>query len=138
MKRLFIVPVLCLALGGCFFPTMEQIKTVMTIGTASIANPVTKDRLNTMERAVIVVFKGLNAWKRSCVEGALPESCKQQIRAVQIYTLQINPYLADVRRFVKENDQVNAVVAFNQLTEILGIVRGKAADAGQPLPEVTQ
>lgn len=129
MKRIILALALSLSLGAC--AQLKTIETAVQLGTASVANPVTKDRLYQMENAVVVVFSGLNAWKKACVSGAIPVVCKQQIRTVQIYTMQIKPYLADLRKFVKTNDQVNATVVFNQLTDVIALVKGKAADAGQ-------
>lgn len=135
MKRIIIALFLSLSVAGCAgMPSLESLKTAVHFGTASVANPVTPTRLNQMENGLKVLFAGLNAWKRSCVQGIIPEVCKQQIRTVQVYTLQIKPYLAELRSFVKNNDQVNAVTVFNELTGIIATVRTKAAESGQSLP----
>lgn len=130
MKRLFAAFAITLMLGGC---AGTRLGDVLSIATASITNPVTKERLNQIEATVQIVFVGLNTWKRSCVAGLLNENCKQQILTVQIYTRQIPPYLKDLRRFVKDNDQVNAIVVYNQLTDIISRVRSEAAAGGQNL-----
>jgi len=134
MKRIAIILALALSVSACTTPTLESIKTAVHFSTASVANPVTKTRLNQMESGLKVLFAGLNAWKRSCIQRLIPDVCVQQIRTVQVYTLQLKPYLGELRSFVKNNDQVNAVVVFNQMTEIIGIVRAKAAEAGQTIP----
>lgn len=132
MRKIILVITLSLSLSGCF--TLQQVETAVHFGTVSVANPVTPTRLNQMENGLKVLFAGLNAWKRSCVQGLIPDVCKQQIRTVQVYTLQLKPYLAELRSFVKNNDQVNAVVVFNELTGIISTVRAKAAESGQSLP----
>lgn len=129
MKRLLAVGLLALSLAGC--STLSNIGTAISIGTTSIANPVTKERLYEVENAAIVLASGLNAWKRACIEGAIPVACRAQIANVQIYTRQIGPYLVSLRKFVKTNDQVNAVVVFNQLSDVIGIVKNRATAAGQ-------
>lgn len=131
MKRLLIVPLLCLSLGGCL--TLQGIETAFKLGTASITNPVTKDRLFEIETTVSLVFTGLNAWKKTCVQGLINIACKDQIAAVQVYTQQIPPYLKQLRVFVKTNDQVNAAVAFNSIVTLITTVRSQAALNGQSL-----
>lgn len=136
MRRFLIIPLLALSLVGCAgLPSFEQIKTVATLGTATVDNPITEERLNTIERGIIVVFAGLNAWKKSCKEGLINATCKEQIRAVQVYTRQIPPYLTRLRQFVRNNDQVNARVVWNELAGIISIIKTKAAEAGQPIQE---
>lgn len=131
MKRILIVPLLCLSLGGCL--TLQQIETAATLGTASIANPVTPTRLQQIEASTTLVFVGLKAWRTSCLNGLIPDSCKAQIRTVQIYTKQIPPYLAQLRGFVRNNDQVNAGVIFNLLTDLITQTKTQAAAAGQKI-----
>lgn len=128
MRRIFIVAALALSLAGC--STLQNIQTAFQVGTASIANPVTKDRLNQMESAITLVFAGLKAWKSSCQQGLIPENCRQQIAAVQVYTRQLPPYLAQLRSFVKNNDQVNAGVVFNNIMALVATVKSQAAASG--------
>jgi len=128
VRRIFLVLALSLSLSGC--ATIQAIETAFQLGTASIANPVTKDRLNQMESAIILVFAGLNAWKQSCQQGLIPADCRNQIAEVQVYTRQIPPYLSQLRAFVKNNDQVNATVVFNNITNLVGTVKSQAAARG--------
>jgi len=113
MRKIILAITLSLSLAGC--ATFKNIETAIQLGTASIANPVTKTRLNQMESAVTLVFAGLNAWKKSCQQGLIPPECRQHIAAVQVYTRQVPPYLAQLRQFVRNDDQVNATVVFNNL-----------------------
>lgn len=125
MKKLLIIPLLCLSLAGC--ATIQAVETVAQLGTASIANPITKQRLYQVEAAVTVVFAGLNTWKSQCKVGMIPASCKDQIAHVQVYTRQFPLYLTRLRAFVKTNDQVNAAVVFNQIIDTITAVKAQAA-----------
>ena len=131
MKKLVLAGALALALGGC--AQLQAVGTALTIGTTTITNPVTPTRLNQMESAVTLVFAGLLTWKDACIRGAIPASCKQQIAAVQLYTRQIPPYLAQLRSFVKTNDQVNAVAVFNNLANLVDTIKSQAAAGGAPI-----
>lgn len=117
-----------LSFGGCQF--FSKLQTFADIGTASISNPVTRERLQKIEAGAVLVFTGLNAWRDACEAGAINASCRDQIRTVQIYTMQIPPYLRELRAFVRKNDQVNAIVVFNQIVDLIGVVKGKAAENG--------
>lgn len=125
MKKFLAVGFVILSLGGC--AQLQTIIEAIKLGTASVANPVTKDRLYQMESAVTLVFAGLNTWKQSCVRGLLNPSCKAQIASVQVYTRQIPPYLTQLRQFVRTNDQVNATVVFNSITGLIATVKAQAA-----------
>lgn len=125
MSKLLIVPLLCLSLGGC--ATIQAVETAVQLGTASIANPVTKERLYQVESAITIVFVGLNTWKDQCKRGTIPASCKDQIGHAQVYTRQFPLYLTRLRAFVKNNDQVNAVVVFNQIIDTISAVKAQAA-----------
>lgn len=122
-----------LTFGGCQF--FSKLQTFTELGTASVQNPVTRERLQKIEAGAVLVFQGLNAWRDACEAGAINASCREQIRAVQVYTLQIPPYLRELRSFVRKNDQVNAIVVFNQVVELIGVVKGKAAENGVVIQE---
>src|SRR5450631_1035312 len=128
MKRIILALTLSTALAGC--ATVQAIDTAFQLGTASIANPVTNDRLNQVESAITLVFAGLEGWKKSCVQGLIPPACKTQIGQVQIYTRQLPPYLAQLRAFVRTNDQVNAAVVFNNIVGLVSTVKTQAAAGG--------
>ena len=128
MKRLVLILALSTSLAGC--ATFQKIEKAISIGTASIANPVTPTRLNQMESAITLVFAGLNAWRTSCVQEVIPANCKQQITAVQVYTRQIPLYLTKLRTFVRTNDQVNAVAVFSNLADLVDTIKAQAAAGG--------
>lgn len=129
---LALLGVLVLPQAGCQF--FKNIETFVDLGTATAANPVTKERSQKIQAGATLVFVGMNAWRDACEAGTINASCVEQIRAVQIYTMQIPPYLTQLRKFVRNNDQVNASVVFNQVVELIGIVRGKAAENGVTIP----
>jgi hypothetical protein len=131
MKKLLFVLPLLLTLGAC--STLQGIGTALSIGTSSIADPVTPTRLNQLESALTLVFAGLNTWRASCTQGVIPPSCKAQIAAVQVYTRQIPPYLTQLRAFVKSGDQVNAVTVFNNLGTLITTIKSQAAAGGAPI-----
>lgn len=128
MRKIILAIALSLALAGC--AQISAIETAFQLGTASVSNPVTKDRLNQVESAITLVFAGLEGWKKSCQQGLIPVVCKTQIAQVQIYTRQLPPYLAQLRTFVKTNDQVNATVVFNNIVNLVGTVKAQAAAGG--------
>lgn len=129
MRRIAIALLITFSLAGC--AQLRTVETAIQLGTVSVDNPVTPTRLNQLESAITIVFAGLNAWKSSCKQGLINVTCKDQIRAVQVYTRQIPPYLSQLRAFVRNNDQVNAAVVFNNLTTLIGTVKQQAANAGQ-------
>lgn len=132
IRRFIAVAALSIALaaplGGCQF--FKNLETFTELGTASAQNPITEQRLQLIQKAAIVVFEGLNAWRDACEAGTINATCREQIRAVQVYSKQIPPYLAQLRKFVRNNDQVNAGVIWTQVTDLIGIVKGKAAEGG--------
>jgi hypothetical protein len=132
-KIVIAAAMVAVSLGGC--ATFSKISEAVSIGTASITNPVTKTRLNQVESAATLVFAGLNGWRQSCVQGLIPETCRAHIRAVQVYTKQIPPYLDQLRRFVKTNDQVNAIVAYNEISSLIATAKSQAAAGGATIGE---
>lgn len=113
MRKIILAIALSLSLGAC------QLGDVFQASTASISNPVTKDMLYQVENGTIVAFAALKAYKKSCVELLLPQSCRQTIKEIQAYTRRIPPILTSLRGFVKNNDQVNAVVAYNTILDLV-------------------
>lgn len=128
MKKILLAVSLALGLSGC--AALQNIGTAISLGTASVANPVTPTRLYQLENTVTLVFAGLNTWRSSCVQGLIPPACKAQITAVQVYTRQIPPYLTQLRAFVKSGDQINAVSVFNNLDALLTTIKSSAASSG--------
>lgn len=127
MRKIIFVLVLALPLGACNPATFfSNLSTLFQASTASIANPVTPTMLYDVENGMTIAFAGLGAYKRSCIAGSIPVSCRASIGKIQAYTRQIKPYLAQLRTFVRTNDQVNAVVVYNTL---MGLISGFKAEA---------
>ena len=128
MKKLLLILPLLLTLGAC--STLQNIGTALSLGTSSIADPVTPTKLNQIESTITLVFAGLNTWKSSCAQGLIPAGCKVQIASVQVYTRQIPPYLTQLRAFVKSGDQINATSVFNNLMTLVTTIKSTAAGSG--------
>lgn len=129
MKRL-LAPLLIavtLALGGCAGTTAGNLFQAFTVGTN---NPITKDTLYQFENTMTIAFAGLNAYKKACVQGAVPVSCRTVIANLQVYTRKIPKALATVRSFVKNNDQVNAQTAYSALLDIYNNFKTAATASG--------
>lgn len=128
MKRLAIIVALSVALGGC--AQWENFKTAVEVVTTSIANPVTKKDLYVVESGVLIAFKALNAYRTACVQGLVDTHCKANIAILQTYTKQLPPYLSQLRGFVKNNDQVDAKVVYEQIKTLLANIRSTSAALG--------
>lgn len=113
MKQIIAIALVGLCLGGCTTAQIERFKTAEAIATAEIANPVTPERLYDAENGAIVVFAGLNTYKRLCLSKVINKSCRGVISSIQVYTKQIEVQLPVLRKFVRENDQINAVQVYN-------------------------
>lgn len=121
MRKLILAIALGLSVSACDPIALFQ------ASTASIANPVTKDMLYEVENGTIVAFAALKAYKKSCVDLLIPQSCRQTIKSIQAYTRQIPPVLSSLRSFVKNNDQVNAIVAYNTIMSLVANFKAVAA-----------
>lgn len=130
MRKLLAACIIAIGVAGCNPQTLSSINTALQFTTVGVTNPVTKDQLYAVENGMIVVFAGLNAYKRSCVRGVLPASCKDNIRKIQVYTIRIPGQLKIVRAFVRQNDQVNAAVAFRTLVQLIDAAKAEALTAG--------
>jgi hypothetical protein len=94
------------------------------------SNPVTRDDLAKMEVAADGVAKVLLAYKRSCAANAVDKNCRTNVAAIQQYTRQVPPYLMQLRSFVKQNDQINASVVYNQLATLFTNMKATATSLG--------
>jgi len=133
-RKISLVLALSLSLGGC--AGLQNIKTAVEVGTTSIVNPITRDRLNQLENIAILVFTGLNSWRQACIDGTIPASCKGQIESAQVYTRKIPPYLTQLRAFVKSGDQVNAITVYNNVMNLITTVKAQAAANGVTISTV--
>lgn len=131
MKRLIIVLALSLSLGAC--AQWQAVTGALSIATKTIANPVTKDELYAVEATARILTEALLTYRKACLAGNVDKHCRQNIEAIQPYTRQVDPLLLQLRGFVKNNDQINAVVIYNQLTQLYRNVKSSAAQLGIPL-----
>ena len=115
-------------LPGC--ASVNALETGVTLATKSIANPITRDDLFQVESGLDVVFKALNLWKKACLAGAAEPSCRAHVVAVQKYTTPLPSLVDQLRGFVKNNDQVNAHVVYDQFTQLYNQAKTVAASFG--------
>lgn len=128
MRRLIpLIIVLSVALGGCAGTKLGDAFGVLTGATVGVNNPVTPERLKFAEDSATVAFAGLNAYKRSCVNRTIPASCRTVIKQLQVYTSKIPNALTRLRAFVRNNDQVNAVDAYNTVIGLINDFKSTAA-----------
>ena len=125
MKRLAIVFALALSLGGC-----ANLPKIIDLATTGVANPVTQDMVYRVENAMIVAVSGLRVYKRACIAKTIDQSCRGVIQSLQVYTRQAAPVIKDLRVFVRTNDQVNAVKAYNLVSGLLDSFKSTAVIAG--------
>lgn len=115
LALLAVGPVLGACQHGGF---VERVQQVAQIVTKSYDNPVTTNDLYAGETLLNAAIKELNRYKSLCARGAVDSNCRSNVAAIQIYTRQIPPLLMQVRAFVRENDQVNARVAWNEFVRL--------------------
>jgi hypothetical protein len=123
-----IVLLLALVLGGC--TAIKDAGTAVSVATTSVTNPVTKDRLAQIEIAANIPLTGLVVYRRACIKGVADSHCRANIAVIQAYTRQLPPYITQLRGFVNNNDQINAVVIYDQITALLTKVKSTASDLG--------
>lgn len=133
MRKFALTCAIAIGVGGCSAETMEKFNRAVQFATVGITQPVTEEHLYVAQQSMVVVFAGLNAYRRSCIQQIIPASCKDHITAIQKYTKRIPAALTTVRAFVRNNDQVNAATAFRTLNQLIDDAKGEAAKAGVPI-----
>lgn len=128
MKRLIATALVALALGGC--AQLGTIGTGIGLVTKSVANPVTKTEEAQIELAIDAAVVALRGYKTACIQGTADKSCRVNIAAIQRYTRQMPALITQLRGFVDTNDQINAVVVYNQLTSLYTNFKTSAASLG--------
>ena len=133
MRKLALIVAVALlpAVAGC--ARLQAIVQAGQFATASVTNPVTPAMLAEVENGMIIAFAGLNAYKASCRKGAADVNCRENIKAIQAYTRRLPPLVTQVRIFVRNNDKVNAVVAYNQIVALIANFKSAAVAAGVPI-----
>jgi len=116
---------LSLTLGGCI-----TVGDAISVVTTDVKNPVTPTMLYNAENAMIVAVSGLVAYKRACIAKLIDRSCRAVVVQLQGYTRKAKPILVELRVFVRNNDQVNAIKAYNVVTRLIANFKQTAARAG--------
>ena len=121
MRKIILAITLSLALSGC---------ASLQLATKTIDNPVTRTQEAEVELVLDSALQGLKTYKKACVDGAADVHCRDNIARIQVYTRQVKPLVAQLRTFVDTNDQVNAIVVYNQLTALYTNIKAAAGAVG--------
>lgn len=128
MRRILTSLAVVLALGGC--AQLQTLQNVAHLATASVNNPVTPEMEAQIELGFDTALQILLTYRRACNAGTADVNCGRNIALIQPYTRQAKPLLVRLRTFVDGNDQVNAIVAYNQLRGLYGDLKTSAASVG--------
>lgn len=130
MKKLILAFGLCvpLVLGGC--AELDNLKTGVDLATASITNPVTKTKEAQVELAIDAAITALNGYRQACINHTADKNCRSNIVAIQRYTRQMPPLLVQLRGFVDNDQQLNAIAVYNQLVNLYTNFKSSAANLG--------
>ena len=129
MRKILAVAMLALALTGCAGMNTSIFQGGSSL-TASVTNPVTPRMLYDVENGMTVAVSGLLAYKNACIAKVVPVSCRGVIASLQVYTRKAKPILVSLRSFVRNNDQVNAITAYNSVKDLLSGFQQTAQAAG--------
>lgn len=131
MRKLVAIMMVTLSLGGC--TQLQAVSGGISLVTKTITNPVTEQELYAVEATARILVEALLTYRRACIAGSADLRCRENIEAMQPYTRQVKPLLIELRGFVKNDDQINAVVVYNRLTSLYQTVRSSAIQLGIPL-----
>lgn len=125
MRTLIALIYIALAVAGC--STLRPI-------TVGVNNPVTPAHMYQVEQTMVAVVSGLNTYRSLCVEKVIPQNCRDVIEQIQSFTKPAEAQLRTLRAYVKNNDRLNAVNAYNTLVALLADARGIAKANGVAVP----
>lgn len=131
MRKIILAIGLALTVAGC--AQIQAITGGISLATATIENPVTPTKEGEIELALDSAVQVLKTYKKACIAGTADKNCRDNIAQIQAYTRQIKPMVAQLRGFVDNNDQVNAVVVYNQLTTLYTNMKVAATSLGVSL-----
>lgn len=131
MKKYLAIALVALSLGGC--AQLSAISGGLSLVTKTIQNPVTEQELYQIEASIRILTEALLTYRRACLANSADLRCRENIAAIQPYTKQVPMLLIQLRGFVHNNDQINAVVIYNQLTQLYTNVKSSAVQLGIPL-----
>jgi hypothetical protein len=127
MRKFVLALVLLIPLTGCVGLSERFFGFDIT---ASTANPVTPAMLGDIEEGLSAATAGLLTYRRLCLKGQADAYCRGNILRIQVYTKQAKPLILALRRFVRENDQINAVIVFNTLRDVVLQIKATRATMG--------
>lgn len=126
-----LIVIASIVIGGCALdPGGRSIFSGGDSITATVANPVTPTMLYDVENGLTVAVSGMLAYKRLCIAKTIDRSCRSIVMTLQGYTRQAKPILLSLRQFVRQNDQVNAIIAYNSVRQLLDSFKATAATSG--------
>ena len=128
MRKIILAITLSLSLGAC--AQLQTLQNIAHFATATVNNPVTPAMEAQIELGFDAAVQILLTYRRACIDGNADVNCRRNIEIIQPYTIQAKPVIARLRSFVDNNDQVNAVVAYNQLVGLYGNLKTSAAAVG--------
>lgn len=128
MRKFLAIALVALSLGGC--AQLQAVSGGLSLITKSVTNPVTENELYQIEASVNILMTGLVSYRRACLAGNADKSCRANILAIQPYTREVPVYLAQLRTFVKQNDQLNAANTYNTLVTLYGNAKQTALRLG--------
>lgn len=130
MRKLLSIVLVTLSLGGC--AQLSAVSGGLSLVTKTIQNPVTTQELYQIEASLRILTEALLTYRRACIAGSADLRCRENIEAIQPYTRQIPGLLVELRSFVKNDDQINAVVVYNRLSNLYTTVKASAVQLGVP------
>ena len=109
MRKLLVVSVLALGLGGCAFNPF-----------ASVTNPVSKDTLAKLEAGYGVAASIALGYRNACAKKEIPPSCRPIVVQIQNADNYAHGQILVARNFVRNNPTIDAtaliLTAQNALT----------------------
>lgn len=130
MKKILLTLVLIFPLTCCAGLAESVLNLPNGILTQSIQNPVTAKELYEVENGLVLAVVSLNVYKDKCIRKEIDRSCRVTIAKLQVYTRKAKPLIVNLRKFVRENDQVNAKVVFNSVYSLFTEFRALAVAKG--------
>jgi hypothetical protein len=123
MKRILILCVVALSLGGC-----ANVKTAFDVATTPVT--ITEATVYKVENGLKTVTAGLVAYRRLCIQKLIDRKCRTVIVGIQPYTIAAAQALGDMRAAVKANNQVNALAAYSMLQGLITNIQNQRQRAG--------
>lgn len=128
MKRILLAVALTVSLAGC--AQMQTAANLANIATKSYDNPVTNKEAYEIEASLRIVVEALLTYRRACLAGSVDVNCRANIEAIQPYTRQVKPLLAEFRSFMRTDDKINALVVYKRLGNLYASITSTAAARG--------